>query len=131
MIQRLTIAGCMLAIVTLLKAAPVVAEPYLAIEEGYKCTSATSTDRRRPAAINLESPMAKVLLPAETLDNSLDAGLETSPTGCGVGGDLRTDWTRDTAPHTPSQQAFSLEQMRVYADSTIIPNKPESTSMSK
>lgn len=123
MIKRLSIAAFMLAIVSLFEAAPVAAEPYLAVQEGYKCNvchvNPTGGGLRNEFGITY----AKVLLPAETLDNSIDAWTGKITDRLRVGGDLRTDWTRDTAPNTPSQQAFSLEQMRVYADLTIIPNK--------
>src|SRR5258708_18555825 len=40
-----------------------------------------------------------------------------------VGGDLRAHWSRVAAPNTSSQQAFALEQFRVYADLTLIPDR--------
>jgi hypothetical protein len=64
-----------------------------------------------------------VLLPAETVDNTLDSWNGKITDRVHVGGDLLADWTRITAPNTPSQQAFSLDQFRVYADLTIIPDR--------
>ncbi len=66
---------------------------------------------------------AKVLLPAETVDNALDSWTGKITDRLRVGGDLRADWTRDTMPNSPSQQAFSLDQVRVYADLTLIPDQ--------
>jgi len=123
MIQRLTVAVLMLAIIALLGAAAAHAEPYLAVLEGYKCNvchvNPTGGGLRNEFGITY----AKVLLPAETVDNALDSWSGKITDRLRVGGDLRTDWTRDTAPNTPSQQAFALEQFRVYADLTIIPDR--------
>jgi hypothetical protein len=123
MIQRLTIAALMLAIVALLRTAPAEAEPYLAVMTGYKC----NVCHVNPTGGGLRSEFgvtyAKVLLPAETVDNTLDAWTGKVTDRLQVGGDLRTDWSRVTAPNSPSQQSFQLEQFRVYANLTIIPDR--------
>jgi hypothetical protein len=121
--RRLMLAALMLAIVALLRAAPAAAEPYLAVLEGYKCNvchvNPTGGGLRNAFGLTY----AKVLLPAETLDNALDSWDGKLTDRLRVGGDLRADWTRVTAPHTSSQQAFALEQFRVYADLTLIPDR--------
>jgi len=123
MIQRVTLAALVLVVFALLRAAPASAEPYLAVEQGYKCNvchvNPTGGGLRNDFGISY----AKVLLPAETVDNALDSWTGKITDRLRVGGDLRTDWTRDTSPHTASQQAFSLEQFRVYADLTLIPDR--------
>ncbi len=123
MIQRLTIAALMLAIVALLRTAPAEAEPYLAVMTGYKCNvchvNPTGAGLRNEFGVTY----AKVLLPAETVDNTLDAWTGKVTDRLQVGGDLRTDWSRVTAPNSPSQQSFQLEQFRVYANLTIIPDR--------
>jgi hypothetical protein len=121
--QRLILAAFALTIVALLRAAPAAAEPYLAVLEGYKCNvchvNPTGGGLRNAFGLTY----AKVLLPAETLDNSLDSWDGKLADRLRVGGDLRAAWTRVTAPNTASQQAFSLEQFRVYGDLTILPDR--------
>jgi len=123
MIQRFTIAALLLAIVALLRTAPAEAEPYLAVMTGYKCNvchvNPTGAGLRNEFGVTY----AKVLLPAETVDNTLDAWTGKVTDRLQVGGDLRTDWSRVTAPNSPSQQSFQLEQFRVYANLTIIPDR--------
>jgi hypothetical protein len=121
--QRLMLAALMLAIVALLRAAPAAAEPYLAVLEGYKCNVCHVNPTGGGLRNEFGLTYAKVLLPAETLDSALDSWTGKLTDRLRVGGDLRADWTRVTAPHTSSQQAFALEQFRVYADLTLIPDR--------
>ena len=123
MIQRLTIAALMLAIVALLRAAPAEAEPYLAVMTGYKCNVCHVNPTGGGLRNEFGVTYAKVLLPAETVDNTLDDWTGKVTDRLRVGGDLRADWTRVTTPNSPSQQSFQLEQFRVYADLTIIPDR--------
>jgi len=123
MIRRFTVAALMLTIVALLRAAPAAAEPYLAVLEGYKCNVCHVNPTGGALRNEFGLTYAKVLLPAETIDNALDSWSGKITDRLRVGGDLRADWTRDTAPNSPSQQAFALEQFRVYADLTIIPDR--------
>lgn len=123
MIQRLNIAAFALLLITLLRAAPVRAEPYLALLEGYKCNVCHVNPTGGGLRNDFGLTYAKLLLPAETVDGALDSWTGKLTDRLRIGGDLRADWSRDTAPNTPSQQAFALEQFRVYADLTILPNK--------
>jgi hypothetical protein len=123
MIQRFNLAAFALLLITLLRAAPVRAEPYLALLEGYKCNVCHVNPTGGGLRNDFGLTYAKLLLPAETVDNALDSWTGKLTDRLRIGGDLRAAWSRDTAPNTPSQQAFALEQFRVYADLTIIPNK--------
>ncbi len=123
MIQRLTLAALLTVFVALLGVVPVQAEPYLAVMTGYKCNvchvNPTGAGMRNDFGVTY----AKVLLPEETVDTVLDSWTGKITDRLRFGGDLRTDWSRDTAPNTASQQAFALEQFRVYADFTVIPER--------
>jgi hypothetical protein len=123
MIQRLMLAALLFAVLAVLRAAPASAEPYLAIMEGYKCNVCHVNPTGGGLRKDFGTTYAKVLLPAETVDNALDSWTGKITDRLRVGGDLRTDWSRDTAPNTASQQAFALEQFRLYADLTIIPDR--------
>src|SRR5450631_139758 len=122
MMQRL-LAGALLIAAGLSANLPAVAEPYLAVQEGYKCNVCHVNPTGGGLRNEFGLTYAKVLLPAETLDNAIDSWSGKITDRVRVGGDLRADWTRDTTPHTASQQAFSLEQFRVYADVTLIPDR--------
>ncbi len=113
----------MLATLAWLRAAPAVAEPYLAVEQGYKCNVCHVNPTGGGLRNDFGMTYAKLLLPAETVDDALDSWNGKITDRLHVGGDLRADWSRDTAPNMPAQQAFSVEQFRVYADLAIIPNR--------
>jgi hypothetical protein len=123
MIQRLTLAALVLAMLAVLRAAPASAEPYLAVMTGYKCNVCHVNPTGGGLRNDFGITYAKVLLPAETVDNALDSWTGKIGDRLRVGGDLRADWTRNSAPNSPSQQAFSLDQVRVYADLTLIPDR--------
>ncbi len=121
--QRSFPAALLLVVVALLRMMPAAAEPYLAVEEGYKCNVCHVNPTGGGLRNDFGITYAKVLLPAETVDDALDSWSGKITDRLRVGGDLRADWSRDSAPNTPAQQAFSLEQLRVYADLAIIPNR--------
>src|SRR6201996_7516127 len=123
MIQRFNIAAFALVLIAVLRAAPAQAEPYLALLEGYKCNVCHVNPTGGGLRNDFGITYAKVLLPAETIDTKLDAWTGKVSDILRVGGDLRADWTRDTAPHTPATTGFDLEQFRVYGDLTIIPDR--------
>jgi hypothetical protein len=123
MMQRFKVAALVLVVMAVLRAAPAQAEPYLALLEGYKCNVCHVNPTGGGLRNEFGLTYAKVLLPAETVDNALDSWTGKLTDRLRVGGDLRADWTRNTAPNSPSQQAFALEQFRVYADLTILPDR--------
>src|SRR5258708_39303766 len=110
-------------VVAWLRPVAAAAEPYLAVLEGYKCNVCHVNPTGGGLRNDFGVTYAKVLLPAETLDNALDSWTGKLTDRLRVGGDLRADWTRVPAPHTSSQQAFALEQFRVYGDLTLIPDR--------
>src|SRR6202789_541509 len=121
--QRSLLAALILTIVALLRASPSAAEPYLAVLEGYKCNVCHVNPTGGGLRNDFGITYAKVLLPAETVDNSIDTWTGKLTDRLRIGGDLRADWSRDTAPNSPATQAFALEQFRVYADLTILPDR--------
>jgi hypothetical protein len=101
-----------------------MAEPYLAVQQGYKCVAC----HVNPTGGGLRNAFGLVFAENVMPMTSLPAG---TPVWMGqvvqdivrVGGDLRTDWSRTTVPHSSTIQDFALEQFRLYADVSIIPNK--------
>ncbi len=100
-----------------------VAEPYLAVQQGYKCVACHINPTGGGLRNSFGLVFAENLMPATRLP-------ATAPVWLGqvlqdivrIGGDLRTDWSRTVVPHSPTQQQFALEQFRLYADVSVIPN---------
>ena len=117
-------SALLLIIFVVLRAAPVAAEPYLAVQTGYKCNICHFNPTGGGLRTEFGITYAKVLLPAETIDSTLISKWTGQITDAvRVGGDLREDWTRDTAPNTPTTQSFSLQQFRLYGALTLIPDR--------
>jgi hypothetical protein len=121
--MRLSAAALALLLVGILRTSAADAEPYLAVQEGFKCNVCHVNPTGGGLRNDFGITYAKVLLPAETIDTKLDAWTGKVTDILRVGGDLRADWTRDTAPHTQATSGFDLEQFRVYGDLTIIPDR--------
>jgi hypothetical protein len=100
-----------------------VAEPYIAIQTGYKCSAC----HVNPTGGGLRTTFGDLFAENLLATKALPAG---SPVWTGqlvqdilhIGGDLRTDYMRTAAPQTPVSAQFSLEQARVYTDVSVIPN---------
>jgi hypothetical protein len=112
-----------LACLALLQAQRAEAEPYLAVQQGYKCVQC----HVNPTGGGLRSPFGDVFAQNAMAATTLPAG---APVWLGqavqdiirVGGDLRADWSATTTPGSPTSEAFALEQFRLYADVNLIPN---------
>jgi hypothetical protein len=101
-----------------------LAEPYLAVQQGYKCIACHVNPTGGGLRNSFGLVFAENVMPATTLPAGAPVWLgQVVQDIVRVGGDLRTDWSRTTVPQTPTQQAFALEQFRVYADVTVIPNR--------
>lgn len=104
-------------------AATVQAEPYLAVQNGYKCVQC----HVNPTGGGLRTQFGLVFAEKSLPVYRLPAG---APVWLGqaisdivrVGGDLRTDYFDRSIPHERSQNGFQLEQLRLYADVTLLPN---------
>jgi hypothetical protein len=104
-------------------ASPSEAEPYLAVQQGYKCVQCHINPTGGGLRSNFGMVFAENVLPMNTLP-------EGSPVWLGqvvqdivrVGGDLRAQYFDLETPHERSQNGFQLEQLRLYADITVIPN---------
>jgi len=124
MMLRSTAIAFGLLIFGLLGTSIAEAEPYLAVQTGYKCNVCHFNPTGGGLRTEFGITYAKLLLPAETVDASLISNWTGNITdSLRVGGDLREDWTRDSAPNTPTTQSFSLQQFRLYGELTLIPNR--------
>jgi hypothetical protein len=121
MMPRVVIVALLFA--GLLAALPARAEPYLAVQEGYKCNVCHVNPTGGGLRNNFGTIYAKTLLPAQTVNGALDAWTGKLIDAVRMGGDLRAEWSDSAVPHTPSQSQFALEQFRVYGDITVIPDR--------
>jgi hypothetical protein len=123
MIQRLLAAASILIIAAISHISTAVAEPYLAVQEGYKCNVCHVNPTGGGLRNDFGVMYAKVLLPAETIDSQLNAWTGKLTDNVRVGGDLRAQWSSSSVPGSKSQQGFDLEQVRVYTDISLIPDR--------
>ncbi|HWW21757.1 MAG TPA: hypothetical protein VNZ06_13225 [Steroidobacteraceae bacterium] len=114
---------CAVSFLALSHAQRALAEPYLAIQNGYKCVQC----HVNPTGGGLRSTFGDVFAENVMAMNNLPAG---APVWLGqavqdiirVGGNLRADYSVVTTPGAPSITEFDLQQFRLYADVTLIPN---------
>ncbi|MEA3105575.1 MAG: hypothetical protein QOI88_180 [Gammaproteobacteria bacterium] len=122
MMRRL-LAGAFLIAAGLSMNRPAAAEPYLAVQEGYKCNVCHVNPTGGGLRNSFGIQYAKLLLPAQTVAGALDSWTGQLVDNVRVGGDLRAAWTNSSAPNTVSQAQFGLEQVRIYGDVAIIPDR--------
>jgi hypothetical protein len=104
-------------------ASPAHAEPYLAVQMGFKCGQC----HVNPTGGGLRTPFgdafAQTIMPHQHLDTGADTWTGEINRFLTVGGDLRFDGDYEKTPNTPSVDSFALEQARVYIDATVIPTR--------
>lgn len=105
----------LLAAMLLLLACSAHAEPYLAIQQGYKCPAC----HVNPTGGGLRSDFG-ILFASKLLPRHVTTG--DSPGWSGalsqylrVGGDLRASWSRSDVPGQSGSEQHGLDQLRVYA----------------
>jgi len=123
MIARLLAGAAALLLAGLLVTLPARAEPYLAVQEGYKCNVCHVNPTGGGLRNNFGTLYAKTLLPAQNAGGALDAWSGRLIDAVRIGGDLRAEWSQSSVPNSPSQQQFGLEQFRLYADVEVIPDR--------
>jgi hypothetical protein len=99
------------------------AEPYLAVQQGAKCVAC----HVNPTGGGLRNAFGIVFAENVMPSASLPDGVPVWTGGIGdflrLGGDLRASWTRDEVPNNAAQHATGVDQLRVYADVAVIPNR--------
>jgi hypothetical protein len=99
------------------------AEPYLAVQNGFKCGQCHVNPTGGGMRTAFGDVFAQTLLPAKHLDTGADTWAGEINRFLSVGGDLRFDGQYEKTPAAPSVDEFALEQVRVYANATVIPNR--------
>ena len=100
-----------------------VAEPYLAIQNGYQCVAC----HVNPSGGGLRNDFGVIFsenaLPARTLPASFPTWSGKLTGFLRAGLDARASWTRTQVPHNPTQEQRQLDQLRLYADIALIPQR--------
>jgi len=122
MAQKL-MSALILALSFMLMSSRSSAEPYLAVQNGYKCVTCHVNPTGGGMRNDFGVIFAQNLMPAQTFNGGDPIWNGKLTEFFRVGGDLRVNWSRNTAPNTPAQQKFALDQFRLYADVAIIPDK--------
>jgi hypothetical protein len=99
------------------------AEPYLAVQQGYKCGACHVNPTGGGLRNDFGIVFAENVLPMMPLPK--DAPQWTGRVGDFVrlGADIRERWTRTDVPGLQSQQGADLEQLRVYGNVDVIPGR--------
>jgi hypothetical protein len=99
------------------------AEPYLAVQNGYKCVQCHINPTGGGLRNNFGLVFAENVMPMNTLPAGTPVWLGQAVQDIiRVGGDLRADWSAATTPGAATQTSFAVEQFRLYADVNLIPN---------
>jgi hypothetical protein len=124
MINRscLAVLRCLL-LPLLLVAAQARAEPYLAVETGFKCGQCHVNPTGGGERTVFGNVFAQTQLAANRLDTGGDVWTGEVNKFLSVGGDLRTEFQFTKQPGSTSTDAFDLEQFRMYASANVIPQR--------
>lgn len=114
---------CALAVALTFAAARAHAEPYIAIQNGFKCTQCHINPTGGGMRNTYGDAFAQTLLPAMHIDTGPNVWTGALNSFIGIGGDLRYDATLTQVRGQPSVDEFNLEQMRVYLDASVIPDR--------
>ena len=99
------------------------AEPYLAVQTGFKCAQCHVNPTGGGLRTAFGDTFAQTVLPAQHIDTSIDNWTGQLGQYVRAGGDLRYDAAVTQVPQARSVQQFQLEQTRVYLEADVIPNR--------
>lgn len=119
--QRLPFALC--ALVLWLPMQPAQAEPYLATRMGLKCVACHVNPTGGGLRNDYGIAFASTVLPAQPLSGDAPHWTGRISDLIRLGGDLRASAINLSVPHTPDQHQVGLDQIRVYGDLSLIPQR--------
>ena len=99
------------------------AEPYLAVQTGFKCGQCHVNPTGGGERTVFGNIFAQTQLAANHLDTGGDIWTGEINRFLSIGGDLRTQFSYTAEPHTSSTDSFEVEQGRVYASANVIPTR--------
>jgi len=98
------------------------AEPYLAVQTGFKCGQCHVNPTGGGERTAFGNVFAQTQLAAHRIDTG-DVWTGEVSRFLSVGGDLRAQGSYTQQPQTKSTDSFDLEQVRVYASANVIPQR--------
>jgi hypothetical protein len=99
------------------------AEPYLAVQQGYKCSSCHVNPTGGGLRNDFGIVFAENVMPASPLPPGAPVWTGRVGDFLRLGGDVRGAWSSTDIPHQDKQQGWELEQARVYASIDVIPER--------
>jgi len=107
---RLLVAFAVLA----LHAAPSDAEPYIAVQQGYRCAQCHFNLTGGGLRNSFGSIYAQNLMPAHAVGDGAATWSGRIGEFVGLGADLRADWTWTDIPHQAASNDFAVSDARIY-----------------
>jgi hypothetical protein len=120
--MKTTFASITLGVFCLL-ASTVNAEPYLAIQQGYKCVQCHVNPTGGGLRNKFGNVFAQTQLAANTLDTGDEIWLGMLGNRLSVGGNARASAVVTSMPNHDQTRDFELEQVRLYLDMAVIPSR--------
>lgn len=110
-------------VVLVLCGAPVRAEPYLAVQQGYKCGQCHANPTGGGLRNEFGNIFAQNVMPAHTLEVGDSQWSGRIGRFVALGGDVRADWTLTEVPHQPTTNDFEVSDARIYLLVEPIPGR--------
>jgi hypothetical protein len=99
------------------------AEPYLAVQNGFKCSQCHVNPTGGGLRNTFGDVFSQTLMPMQHIDTGTDVWTGNITKFLAVGGNVRADYSIDQVRNQPSVSEFSLVQARVYLDASVIPDR--------
>jgi hypothetical protein len=111
------------ALVVAVGSSGALAEPYLALGQGYKCSACHINPTGGGMRNAFGNVFAQTLMPAHPLTQGKPAWSGSVGDYLRLGGDLRETWARTEVPKKATQQGWQLDQLRVYGNVDALPDR--------
>ena len=102
---------------------PAGAEPYLAVQQGYKCAACHVNPTGGGLRTDVGIVFAENVLPARSVPDGMPVWTGRIGDFLRFGGDLRSNWSRVDVAGAKRQQGFDIDQVRLYASVAVLPER--------
>ena len=106
-----------------LAAATARAEPYLAVQQGYKCIACHVNPAGGGMRNTFGNIFAQNVLPANRIEVGDDSWTGAVNRFVMLGGNVRADWTSTDIPHQARTNEFDVSDARIYLNLEAIPDR--------